>query len=66
MILFLVNPFKCQSFFMTFAFFKLSASVIDIRCLPGAWVAGFLGVVLGPSGPGPDELFYVEYADIDT
>ena len=35
---------------MKFAIFGLSASV-DIRPLPGAWVAELLGVILG--GPGP-------------
>ena len=31
---------------MEFAIFGLSVSV-DIRLLPGAWVAEFLGVILG-------------------
>ena len=35
---------------MKFAIFRLSASV-NIRPLPGAWVAELLGVC--PRGPGP-------------
>ena len=39
------NPL-CQAYLMKFPIFGLCASV-DIRPLPGAWVAELLGVVLG-------------------
>ena len=40
------DALKCQPFLMIFFIFGFSASV-DIRPLPGVWVAKLVGVVLG-------------------
>ena len=41
-----MKPFNCYPFLIKFVNFGLRASV-DIRPLPGAWVAELLGVILG-------------------
>ena len=48
---------------MKFAIFGLSASV-DIRQLPGAWVAELLGVVLRGPGPIKDQFFHQNYLHV--
>ena len=40
-----INPLSAEHILMKFPIFGLSASV-DIRSLPGAWVAELLGVLL--------------------
>ena len=56
----MINPLNAQQFLMKFATFGLSASV-DIKQLPGAWVAGLLGVILRGAGPIKDESSHVHY-----
>ena len=40
-----LNSFKCKAYLMKFSF--LDSASVDVRPLPGAWVAKPLGVVLG-------------------